>query len=890
MVKRMLIDAAYEDEQRIVVLDNETLAEADFHSATKTQIKGNFYLARVTRVEPSLQAAFIDFGHAKHGFLPFSEIHPDYFQIPLADRETLLEEVQNALIERHPDGDLDTERATSAENQPSTENQDTADAKPIEDADTELPATDTENKIDQSKIPGDEGATNQYNAPQTHKTVASSIPSASVISQEAPSLDSSEEKSTNSSQAPQGVAAAPQLSPSAPTQTKQDEDIAKDQSGEVAVKVKSRSRRRGGRKTDKSAEQKSRPSRRQDEDDLDELSDAEFQARTMSQVIMAKKYKIQEVIKRNQVILVQVAKDERGDKGAALTTYLSLPGRYCVLMPNTHRSGGISRRISNTTDRKRLKAVLDELDLAPSMSLIVRTAGAERTKQEIKRDFAYLSRTWDEIRETTLNSFAPALIYEEANLIKRAIRDIYENDTQEVLVAGEGAYRAAKAFMRTLTPSHATRVKNYKHDTPLFQAYGVEGMLESLNRPQVRLPSGGYLVINQTEALVAVDVNSGRSTREKNIEETALRTNLEAARETARQLRLRDMAGLVVIDFIDMEDQKNVTAVERALKEALKPDRARIQLSHISQFGLLELSRQRLRPSVAEATMAPCPTCYGTGYVKSDSANARGIIRQVEQALAKEIADEVTISAAHELVLTLANDQRANLARLEATYQVVIELAIDPQISPSHFRCTLNRMGKIESFGSEPAASSETRPGRSRNRNNRDERGQTDKKNKEPSSPQLNAPSQAGESKDSEEDSDRKRRRRGKRGGRRRGSRQDREVSSVTTANDGPNTDLSNAEQPTVVDVPTTETADVAKSSNITEPIEPEKKPRRTRRNPKKVSTKPPSKDEVILTEQEPVEISNTAPEKTQSKDEDAQVGKANTTKRRGWWSRVRGN
>ena len=883
MVKRMLIDAAYEDEQRIVVLDNEALAEADFHSATKTQIKGNFYLARVTRVEPSLQAAFVDFGQAKHGFLPFSEIHPDYFQIPLADREALLEEVQSALSERQPPANAEAEAPDLADDTP-----------PEASADEQDPASQAEPPAEET--PAHDPPTDPPPEPPAGKTVAASIPEevmkADTVASDAPD------------QAPDAEPAPPPepvsdtvLSPIADT-TSEPLPEAQDQD-DAAAKPKSRSRRRGTRNGDRSpdrtatrsGERDRRPAARaprRQEDDLDDLSDAEFEARTMSRVIMAKKYKIQEVIKRNQVILVQVAKDERGDKGAALTTYLSLPGRYCVLMPNTHRSGGISRRISDSSDRKRLKSVLDELDLAPSMSLIVRTAGAERTKQEIKRDFAYLSRTWDVIRQTTLESFAPALVYEEANLIKRAIRDIYENDTQEVLVAGEGAYKAAKAFMKTLTPSHAARVKHYRHETPLFQAYGVEGMLESLHRPQVRLPSGGYLVINQTEALVAVDVNSGKATREKNIEETALRSNLEAARETARQLRLRDMAGLIVIDFIDMEDQKNVAAVERTLKDALKPDRARLQMGRISQFGLMELSRQRLRPSVVEATMAPCQTCHGTGYVKSNPANARGIIRQIEQALAKEIADEVRISAGQDLALTLANDQRANMARLETSYQVVIEIAIDPQIGPSHYRCQLSRMGKIESFGSDPMAPADTPAGRRRSK--RGGRDLSESKNTD-AAPSQTSPQAGEEAADSDEDGDRKRRRRGKRGGRRRGGRQEGDAGAPDAQSDGRAVDPSEADQPTMPDALPAD----AGSNLAPETISPTRstKPKSPRRRRQQETASDSAGNEPAAPPAVDPMPTPPAPQ-NQTLETPADPPEAPTSnsgpKRRGWWSRVRGS
>ncbi len=879
MVKRMLIDAAYEDEQRIVVLDNEALVEAEFHSATKTQIKGNFYLARVTRVEPSLQAAFVEFGQAKHGFLPFSEIHPDYFQIPLADREALLEEVQNALNERQPlaGGKAETADADTVAN-PTTDKPSQASADEQAPALQEVPLAEETPPQDQLDDASRES--------QAGKTLSASIPNevmkAATVAGDIPDQASDSRSETTPETPPETAPEivselvsemAPEPNPEA-----QDQDA-------TATQPKSRSRRRGTRNGEHERKPSARAPRRQ-EDDLDDLSDAEFESRTMARVIMAKKYKIQEVIKRNQVILVQVAKDERGDKGAALTTYLSLPGRYCVLMPNTHRSGGISRRISDSSDRKRLKTVLEELDLAPSMSLIVRTAGAERTKQEVKRDFAYLSRTWDEIRQTTLNSFAPALVYEEANLIKRAIRDIYENDTQEVLVAGEGAYKAAKAFMKTLTPSHAARVKHYRHETPLFQAYGVEGMLESLNRPQVRLPSGGYLVINQTEALVAVDVNSGKATREKNIEETALRSNLEAARETARQLRLRDMAGLIVIDFIDMEDQKNIAAVERTLKDALKPDRARLQVGRISQFGLMELSRQRLRPSVVEATMAPCQTCHGTGYVKSNPTNARGIIRQIEQALAKDIADEVRITAGQELAMTLANDQRANMTRLETTYQVVIEIAIDPKIGPSHYNCELSRMGKIESFASDPMTSAETSPSRRRGKRGGRDLG-------EPKSP-VSAPSQtnaqAGEQAETDEDGDRKRRRRGKRGGRRRGGRQESEAGTQDIQGQERALDPSEVEQPALTDTLPAGSSPAAPAE--TAPTARSSKPKSSRQRRQQATTSNPARSQsTSVPAADPLAAPHNPErrilESTADQPETATPNPA--SKRRGWWSRVRG-
>ena len=1025
MAKRMLIDAVHEDEQRVVVLDKDTLVEADFYSAAKAQIKGNIYLARVTRVEPSLQAAFVDFGNGKHGFLPFSEIHPDYFQIPVADREALLEDVQAALSKRQSasenmsEGDRpQAEDQTPAEDQASAEQEDApkpkrgrkkaAAPKAAEETDSagedtgeaaeapkpkrgrkkavasdaaveadgaansagqdtdeaaEAPkpkrgrkkavASDAAAEADSAADSAGEDTGEAAEAPKPKRGRKKAVASEATTETDSADGETGQEEEAREKAAeepvkkPRGrprkktVAAAveeevvyadtpePQDTASEASESSDALDDASESNGAGSnPRQRNRGRRRNvkdrnstdrnstdrnpsardkGRDTDRKPSP--RPQRRRD-DDTDDLTDADFEARTMTRAILSKKYKIQEVIKRNQVILVQAAKEERGDKGAALTTYLSLPGRYCVLMPNTHRGGGISRRIADGADRKRLKSVLDELDLSPSMSLIVRTAGAERTKQEIKRDFAYLTRTWDEIRETTLNSFAPALVYEEANLIKRAIRDVYESDTQEVLVAGDAAHKTAKAFMKVLTPSHAARVKAYKEPTPLFQAHGVEGMLESLNQPTVRLPSGGYLVFNQTEALVAVDVNSGKATRERNIEETALRTNVEAAQETARQLRLRDLAGLVVIDFIDMEENRNVTTVERTLKEALKPDRARIQVGRISQFGLMELSRQRLRPSVAEATMAPCPICQGTGYTKSNSAAARTIIRQLEETLAKGGIDGVRVFAGTDLALALSNEQRAQLGRLEETFNLTIAVAIDHEMGPTLYRCVLDRQGRHETLDNDPAEPKTLgpkTPGRNRGRNSRSKQEEERSADRRPARPDP-----VSEDED-EEDGDRRRRRRGKRGGRRRGKRDDeagldpredkdagtdenrREGTGEDTGEDrgtaaggertadkaAPDVSQPGTPQPEIVEAQTDQT-------NADKPTGDADKPKRGRRRARakpRGETAPavdaPDAAKPAATESKASEpVAATPPEDTPP-----QSG----PKRQGWWSRVRG-
>src|ERR671921_236790 len=547
MTMRMLIDARHQEETRVAVAKGNRIEEFDFESAEHKQLKGNIYLAKVTRVDPSLQAAFIDYGGNRHGFLAFSEIHPDYYQIPKADREALLrEEAEHAAEE---------ERLRSAEFESSGDDEDSAEAEIIDAA-----ATTTEAGTASDRSPVDESA-------------------------------------------------------------------------------------------------------------ADELRKKRQELR--------RRYKIQDVIQRRQVLLVQVVKEERGNKGAALTTYLSLAGRYCVLMPNTSHGGGISRKISNGADRKRLKQIMSDLALPSSMSCIVRTAGLSRTKTEIKRDFDYLARLWDEIRERTLKSSAPALIYGDSDLIKRAIRDIYNRDIDEVIVEGEDGHKAARAFMKLLMPSHVKRVQHYVDTVPLFQRYGAEDQLAAMYQPVVQLKSGGYLVINPTEALVSIDINSGRSTREHNIEQTAFATNLEAAAEIARQLRLRDMAGLVVIDFIDMEQSSHVRKVEKAMKDALRNDRARIQVGRISSFGLLEMSRQRLRTGVLEASTRPCAHCEGTGLMRTAASAGLSALRMIEDEATRGRGEKICLRAGREAAVYVLNKKRAELADIEQRYGVSIEIVID---------------------------------------------------------------------------------------------------------------------------------------------------------------------------------------------------------------------
>lgn len=578
MSNKMLIDASHPEETRVVVVHGNKIEELDFESEHKKQLKGNIYLARITRVEPSLQAAFVEYGGNRHGFLTFSEIHPDYYQIPIADRLALLEEEEKAAIgENYVDNF--TEETTKNKKRS---------RKKKKDERNNVMAADIENDMTSETITAD---------------------------------DVEETFDTNISH----------------------DDIEMVGAEDVREELPTYQRKQG------------------------------------------RQYKIQEVIKRRQILLVQVIKEERGNKGAALTTYLSLAGRYSVLMPNTARGGGISRKITNVQDRKRLKEIVKELAVPKGMGVILRTAGANRTKAEIKRDYEYLTRLWDTVRNLTLKSTAPCLVHEESNLIKRSIRDLYDKNINEILVSGDQGYREAKDFMRMLMPSHAKVVQPYRDPIPIFARNNIEIQLDKMLHPQVSLKSGGYLVINQTEALVAIDVNSGRSTKELSVEKTALQTNLEAAEEIARQLRLRDLAGLIVIDFIDMLEERNVKLVEKKLKDCLKSDRARIQVGHISHFGLLEMSRQRIRISVLESTTQPCPHCAGTGSVRSESSIALHVMRSIEEYLLHNPQYNITVRTPVTTALYVLNYKRNILVNLEARFKLNISIEADDSIGTQHF-------------------------------------------------------------------------------------------------------------------------------------------------------------------------------------------------------------
>ena len=682
MAKKMLIDATHAEETRVVVADGNKVEEFDFESENKRQLAGNIYLAKVTRVEPSLQAAFVDYGGNRHGFLAFSEIHPDYYQIPVADREALMEEerayaeAQRALDEEEETSKKRGRGRRGRTRAQSLKSKDAVETKDVEDAQlTGMETIDLDTEGNGLTEPADEGSAVEENAqPETSQV--------SVSVDEADTADAPEATDTDSVENDQS-AEADQPQPEVSQDVEQE---ALDTSSEGASsQAEPASSDEAGEEDEDSTEDEASSAAEKDESIEDIADDDDTFALRQIRKPRPRRYKIQEVIKVRQIMLIQVVKEERGNKGAALTTYLSLAGRYCVLMPNTARGGGISRKITNAADRKKLKEIAHEIDVPQGAGLIIRTAGAKRTKTEVKRDYEYLQRLWEQIRELTLKSTAPAKIYEEGDLIKRSIRDLYNREIDEVLVEGERGYRIAKDFMKMIMPSHAKNVKNYQDSLPLFARYQVESYLSSMFNPVVQLKSGGYLVIGVTEALVAIDVNSGRATKEGSIEETALKTNLEAAEEVARQLRLRDLAGLIVIDFIDMEERRNNNAVEKRIKDKLKTDRARIQVGRISGFGLMEMSRQRLRPGMIEATTQPCPHCHGTGLIRSDDNLALSILRQIEEEGVRRRTREVLVKCPVPIANYIMNQKREHVAQIESRYGLSVRIeGVASLVSPDY--------------------------------------------------------------------------------------------------------------------------------------------------------------------------------------------------------------
>jgi ribonuclease E len=694
MVKRMLIEATHPEETRVVVLDGTRLEEFDVETSTKKQIKGNIYLAKVVRVEPSLQAAFVDYGGNRHGFLAFSEIHPDYYQIPVADRERLMAEVQRQEDEderRAAAREARDARRAEAQGQGEDGAQDHAHQHEADHDHAHDHHDDQAHAHDHHDHSHDDDHHEHGHDDHGEHDHGDSIPLAFIPPAiTAPISDDDASDDTDASEHAMATEPAAEPAPFEPFHNSGGEGTAntgtetgEPPSSEQPLSDGAEAQSANGEQTSERKPETVGVETVGGEEEEEEAAEDKQRRR----FVASRHYKIQEVIKRRQIMLIQVVKEERGNKGAALTTYLSLAGRYCVLMPNSPRGGGVSRKITSAQDRRRLKAILGDLELPKNMAVILRTAGAERNKAEIKRDYEYLQRTWNNIREVTMTSRAPAPIHEEASLIKRAIRDIYSRDIEEVWVEGEDGYKTGKDFMKMLTPSHAKKVQRYKDDIiPLFHRYQVESQMEAINSPVVQLRSGGSIVFAQTEALVAIDVNSGRATKERHIEETAYKTNCEAADEIARQLRLRDLAGLVVIDFIDMEDNRNNHAVERRLKEALKADRARIQVGRISHFGLLELSRQRLRPSLIEANFRVCAHCAGSGMVRSTESAAVYSLRMMEEEGVRQRSSEITITVHPDVALYLLNYKREALASIESRYRLKIIVLGDTSLVPPNIR------------------------------------------------------------------------------------------------------------------------------------------------------------------------------------------------------------
>ena len=711
MAKKMLIDATHAEETRVVVVEGNKVEEFDFESENRRQLAGNIYLAKVTRIEPSLQAAFIDYGGNRHGFLAFSEIHPDYYQIPVADREALMAE-ERAYSEAMRKKDDDEESSETVENDISGEEDRRLNPEKPETLKDEVNDEDERQNSGDGRNEKKSSKSKLKPTDKKRKSIVKSKPDEETLDNK--DVVKAEKKAEKK---PRGRPKKSSKPIAANIDTEPNDEVIKSEeldglddkiepNLEVSETSEASSKKRRYRKRSRKKSEDNSSSGSQSLDEKTNLDTGNKEPRLeddpkkeieavsgndddqdirRNRKPRQRRYKIQEVIKVRQIMLVQVVKEERGNKGAALTTYLSLAGRYCVLMPNTARGGGISRKITNLSDRKKLKEIANEIDVPLGAGLIVRTAGAKRTKVEIKRDYEYLQRLWEQIRELTLKSIAPSKIYEEGDLIKRSIRDLYNRDIEEVIVEGERGHKNAKDFMKMIMPSHSNNVKLYNDGLPLFARYQVESFLSAMFNPVVQLKSGGYIVIGITEALVAIDVNSGRATKEGSIEDTALKTNLEASDEISRQLRLRDLAGLIVIDFIDMDERKNNISVEKRIKDRLKSDRARIQVGRISGFGLLEMSRQRLRPGMLEATTQSCPSCHGTGLIRSDDNLALSILRQIEEEGVRKRSEEVLVKCPVSIANFIMNQKRDYVASIESNYGLSVRVEADLNlVSPEY--------------------------------------------------------------------------------------------------------------------------------------------------------------------------------------------------------------
>ncbi len=914
MPKKMLIDAAHPEEVRVAVVSQNKIEDFDFESASRKPLRGNIFLARVTRVEPSLQAAFVDYGGNRHGFLAFSEIHPDYYQIPVSDRNLLQESEQEVaelaaeleLSQRgDEDDDDDDHGASDADAEAENDDAHQADASDASDDDAssdEQPADEQPSERREAEEEEEEEAGEDDGDHDDDDDVESDAPAlkAEADDDKDDAVEADSEPSVEPEiDDPQPVAESVEASDD-DTDDSNADDADTDNESDDAQADNGGDHGKSARATRNALFERYKNAKRK-------------------RANLLRNYKIQEVIKRRQILLIQVVKEERGNKGAALTTYLSLAGRYCVLMPNTARGGGISRKIANGSDRRRLRRVVDSLEVPRGMGLIIRTAGAKRTKIEIKRDYDYLLRLWENIRSLTLKSIAPCLIYEEASLIKRAIRDLYDKDISKVYVEGEEGYREAKDFMKMLMPSHAKNVQPYKERAPIFLKNGVETQLDGMYHPSVRLKSGGYIVIHQTEALVAIDVNSGRATRERNIEQTALKTNVEAAEEAARQFRLRDLAGLIVIDFIDMEEPRNNRKVERALKDAMKADRARVQVGRISSFGLLELSRQRRRSGIVDGTTQGCPTCSGAGVIRSQNMAALRILRGIEGEAITGKFGTVCVRTSIDVSLHVLNHHRDWINRIEQANGVSIEIVADSnkhgdeydletsgapkeiQKDPNVVRADQTEPIEID----EPVTEAEDSPEQSaddaddkpkkrrrrrRSRRDRDDTAQpevADAAGESEDTPEQGAEAQAETDTDADTDADdkpKKRRRRGRRGGRR--NRRDATTDGDTTeaaSGDSAQTDggADNIETPTATPVDNDTDHDLAKAE--AEPTVTEE-PTDAKDEPDMVS--PSAPDNGAQRNGETAPITENEPQSGSDADVIEESPAPQKRTRRGWWHR----
>ncbi|NOZ66947.1 MAG: Rne/Rng family ribonuclease [Alphaproteobacteria bacterium] len=865
MTIKMLIDASHEEETRVAIVHGSRVEEFDYESSAKKQIKGNIYLAKITRVEPSLQAAFVEYGGNRHGFLAFSEIHPDYYQIPVSDREALIAEEAAAYAKLLAEDEEIPEKKPKRKPRKKPKPRSAKAEKKTDDA--------SENSEENVSEETADVAANEVEAVETVETV------------DIEAIEPEEKQDSPAEEEPES---------DGPSITKA-ENVAEPDT--ISEDINPEDSDDGDDEIDADVEKEA----------ANALDDEEAAERLRVKIAkgLRRKYKIQEVIKKNQVMLIQVVKEERGNKGAALTTYLSLPGRYCVLMPNTLHGGGVSRKIASVSERKSLKKILADLNMPSGIACIIRTAGQSRTKTEIKRDFDYLIRTWEGIRERTLKSVAPVLINEEGDLIKRSIRDLYTREIDEILVEGEDGYKTARSFMRLLMPSHARKIKHYTDSIPLLHKYQVESQLDSMYSPTVQLKSGGYIVINPTEALVSIDVNSGKATKGHNIEETARKTNLEAAEEVARQLRLRDMAGLIVIDFIDMEVRSNNRAVEQKMKECLKSDRARIQVGKISSFGLLEMSRQRLRAGVLESSTRTCPHCEGSGVIRSVETQVLHILRALEEEGIRGRNDKVTVYLPEQTAIYMLNNKRAKLVSLEEQYNFTIEVAIDTSLTEASYRLEMKNAdskksdkpnqarqnsGQNQQSGQNKDRSGNSRRNRQRNQN-RKNKDHTDDNN-----PENDNDQEVAVDSDNQDGKPRRRRRRPRRGNR--NPSEQNTAENVENATSSPvesevkeTPDNSNSEDKpkprrrtrsnkktsdeAVSEEKTTETADVKTDQKpARRPYPPQARSRRKASDSKKTDDKP-AKTETAKTETVKIETP-AAP-------------KDNGPKKTGWWQRTFG-